>query len=415
MTIFRSEIWKNGRFVRLWAAQLISLVGDQIYLIALPWLVYDVTHSGSSMSLSFAFEMLPYLIFSLLGGVLSDKWNRKHVLVLGNVLAVLPLLLVYLLSQYGVLASWHIYLCSFVLSCIVSLILPAFESAIPSLVERAELVHANSLSEVTNSTMTLLGPLLAGILIALVGARYAVLLNAGSFLFAGLLYLFLRFDERSPRSERLTGSVIFSSFKEGFLFVTRHRMIRIGVALSTLNNITVGAYTVILIFHMRQSMGLSAEATGLVMTLSAVSSLLVSAWLAPNLSQKLSKGLTMVGSLALSGFGIVFVGLSSHMAVLILAQGVYMGAITLFTINWRTLRQEVTPKDMIGRVSGVCRGIAFAGASLGGFLGGVTLTYVHHATLLVIEGVIIALVSLTALRSPLVQSHDVAELEYRSL
>ena len=111
----------------------------------------------------------------------------------------------------------------------------------------------------------------------------------------------------------------------------------------------------------------------------------------------------MIGSLALSGIGIACVGLSGSLVTLILAQGMYMGSITLFTINWRSLRQEITPRNMIGRVSGVCRGIAFAGASIGGFVGGITLAHINHSTLLVVEGLLIFLLSMSVIKSPLGQ------------
>src|SRR5262250_1900370 len=92
----RDRFWRvapnsSREFALLWTAQGISLLGDQLYLLALPLLIYDVTRSGSKMALAFAIEMAPYLLLGMLGGVLSDGWGRKRTMVLGNFMAAIPL------------------------------------------------------------------------------------------------------------------------------------------------------------------------------------------------------------------------------------------------------------------------------------------------------------------------------------
>jgi MFS family permease len=398
LTIFNATIWERNDFVRLWLAQAISLVGDQIYVLALPLLVYTLTHSASQMSVVFAFEMLPFFFCSVLGGVLADKWGRQRSMILGNLLAMLPLLLIFLLHTSGNLHVWHIYGTSFLLSCVVAIILPACESCIPTVVPQAELASANSLIELTLSLTLILGPVLAGGLIGWLGTEGALLIDALSFLVAGLIFLTLHLP---PATIDDTGlSSVFRAFWEGLVYVPKHCILRWGMFMSTLSNIALGAYTAMLIFHMRDKLGLNVEVTGLVLALSNITSLLVAAFGAAHLSRHFPQGLLMIITLALQGLGVMLVGLSSSLLVLAVAQALYTGALTLYTISWRTLRQTVTPNSMIGRVSGVSRGIAYTGASLGGFLGGGLLRAFTPTELFVIDGAIVILVAIVTLLGP---------------
>ncbi|MGB8956301.1 MAG: MFS transporter, partial [Tumebacillaceae bacterium] len=210
-----STIWRKKRFLTLWGAQAISLVGDQIYLLALPLLVYDITKSGTQMSFVFAFEMLPYVVFSLIGGVLSDKWNRKHAMVWGNLLAILPLASIVLLYNLDLLAMWHIYVAAFLLSSVVSIVLPAFEASIPNILNQEELLAGNSLIETTVSGSQILGPIVAGAVIGLFGADIAILINAISFLCSALLFLTIRMEQRQTLAEGSKIKAILASLWEG--------------------------------------------------------------------------------------------------------------------------------------------------------------------------------------------------------
>ena len=408
-TIFHSPMWGHKQFISLWLARTISLIGDQIYLLALPWLTYNLTHSGTKMSFVIAFEMLPFIIFSLVGGVLSDKLNKRYCLIYGNILALLPLLAVYLLYQTGNLEMWHVYTASFVLSSIVAIVLPAFEACIPNMLSKEELVSANSLTESTSSLISILGPLLAGGLIAWIGADVAIIVNGASFLLAGLIFVYTRFDQ--PATNGVTLKQVLRSFAEGLQYVPRHKLLRWGVFMSTCNNLVLGAYSAILIYYMRDDLGFDSGLTGSVMATASVASIIVSSFLAPTLSRRFRKGFLMVLCLGLFGLGVVIVGLSNGIAMLIVGQAVYMGAITLFQINWYSLRQTVVPKDMIGRVSGVCRGIAYFGASIGAFTGGMLLTKFTPSELFLIDGCAVFVISLLAMMGRLFRTDTVVEVE----
>ncbi|KMN42052.1 MFS transporter, partial [Bacillus sp. LK2] len=103
--------------------------------------------------------------------------------------------------------------------------------------------------------------------------------------------------------------------------------------------------------------------------------------------------------------------LSSNLFLLILGQSLYVGSVTLFQINWYSLRQSITPKDYLGRVSGACRGIAYFGASLGSFLGGFLLAKISVSNLFLINGSLVIFVALITMLSKLRYTDTIENLD----
>lgn len=365
--LLTSPIWKERKFVLLWIARCIMLIGSQVYQLALPWMVYDLTKSGTQM-------------------------------------AFVPLAIIFGLYNFNLLEVWHIYIASFILSSLVAIVLPAFESSIPTLVKQEDLVSANALTEMTNSLTSIIGPLVAAAVIATLGVDYAILLNGIGYILAACIFIGVKMELVSKRQGTKFKDILHS-FSEGLSYVPRHPLLRWGVIMSTSNNIVLGAYMTLLIFHMRHKLHLDENKSSLVITISSVVSIVVSMFLAPRISKYVRKGKTMVISLGVFGCGVVFVGFSAGIFSLILSQALYSGAITLFQINWLSLRQTVTPPNMMGRVSGTCRGIAYFGASIGAFLGGFLLKRFDVSDMFIINGGLVILIAvLTSFVSPLFRS-----------
>lgn len=400
-TILNSSIWSHKEFIYLYLGRLIGLLGNQIYLLALPWLVYNISNSGSQMAIVAGFEMLPYIIFSLVGGVLSDKLDKKKIMIYGNILAMIPLVLIFILFETKNIELWHIYISSIIVSSLVAITMPAYEAIIPLIVKEDELISANSLTELTLSLTTILGPAMAGGLISILGADTGVLLNGIAFLIAGIIFSQVKFKRVLQHNPSNNIKELLYFFNDGLSYSVKHPLIKWGIFMSTSNNLILGAYATMLIYYMRDDIGLNASLTGSVIAITGIASAITSAFIAPQLSKKFRKGITMIFSLGLFGIGVVLVGLSDNLLLLILGQGLYVGSVTLFQINWYSLRQSITPKDYLGRVSGACRGIAYFGASLGSFLGGFLLTKVSVSNLFIINGSLVILISLITMISKL--------------
>ncbi|MEH6889648.1 MFS transporter [Bacillus sp. JJ864] len=294
---------------------------------------------------------------------------------------------------------WHIYISSIVISSLVAITMPAYESVIPLTVKEDELISANSLTELTLSVTTILGPAMAGGLISILGADTGILLNGIAFLIAGIIFSQVRLKEIPQSSSSNNVRELLRFFNDGLSYSVKHPLIKWGIFMSTSNNLILGAYAAMLIYYMRDDIGLNASFTGAVIAITGIASAITSAFIAPQLSKKVRKGITMICSLGL--FGVVLVGLSNNLILLIIGQSLYVGSVTLFQINWYSLRQSITPKDYLGRVSGACRGIAYFGASIGSFLGGFLLKKISVANLFLINGSLVVLIAFIAMISKL--------------
>lgn len=247
---------RHRNFALLWFAGLISLTGDWILRIALPFYVYQRTGSVLSMGLMFIATTLPGVVLGSLAGVFVDRWNRKQTLVMASFLQGLLLLL--LLMAQSVEWLWVVYPVAFLESLIAQFFGPAENALLPQLVATERLTEANALNAVNNNLALLIGPVMGGALIGFLGLPGVVLLDSASFLIAGMLIWLISEPGESPGKEGkpagTAATVIVASWKsfwrewlEGLQLVTTDRSIS---ALFVAGGIAVlgeGIFTVLLI------------------------------------------------------------------------------------------------------------------------------------------------------------------------
>ncbi len=195
MQAYLSLLRRNPNYARLWYAQLVSLTGDWFNTIALSALVvaYSPENSGWAISLLLLARTLPPLVISPIAGVLIDRFNRKLLLVWTNYLRVL-VVLGFLVAAQGPEWLWLIYVLSIIQFALSAVFEPGQQAITPSLVGRDDLVTANTLNTVTWSVLLAIGAVLGGVVAAVVGLEVALLIDAITFLVAGLLLSTVRYD-----------------------------------------------------------------------------------------------------------------------------------------------------------------------------------------------------------------------------
>jgi len=172
-------------FALLWSAGLISLTGDWLLLIALPIYVYTLTRSAAVTSTVFLAEFLPQVLLGSVAGVFVDRWDRRRTMVIASglqAIALLPLLAVHAPDRL-----WIVYVVSAAESVLAQFFAPAEQALLPRLVGAEHLVAANALAALNNNVARLVGAPLGGLVAGLFGLGGTVLLDAASFLCAGLL------------------------------------------------------------------------------------------------------------------------------------------------------------------------------------------------------------------------------------
>src|SRR5215212_6920564 len=178
---------RQRNFARLWFGGLISIMGDSVLNVALPFFVYQVSGSTLATAVMVAAELLPRLLFGSVAGVFVDRWDRKNVMILTSVaqgLVILPLLLV-----RSVESIWIVYLVSFLQTTLAMFFGPAENALLPLLVREEELLAANSLNALNNNIARIIGPPIGGVILAAAGLSGVVLFDSVTFLVAGVMLL----------------------------------------------------------------------------------------------------------------------------------------------------------------------------------------------------------------------------------
>jgi MFS family permease len=189
-------VLRQRNFALLWAGGLISMFGDWLLFIALPFYIYDLTGSTLATGAMFIAETLPILLFGSIGGVFADRWDRKKTMIVADLLRAALLLL--LLAVRSPEWLWAIYLVVFIQSSVGQFFNPAKGALTPQLVDESLLMPANSLNSLGIELTRLIGAPLGGALMALLGLPSVVVVDCVSFVVSALLIGLIAV----PRSER---------------------------------------------------------------------------------------------------------------------------------------------------------------------------------------------------------------------
>ena len=183
-----TSLLRQPDFVRLWSAQSISQLGSQVSHLALPLVaVIALDASAFRVALLGTIEMLPFLLFALPAGVWVDRLARRPILVAADIGRALALGSVPLAAVVGHVTIWQLYAVGFVTGTLTVFFDVAYQSFLPSLVAKEQLVEGNSKLELSRSGAQIAGPGLAGLLIDAITAPYAVAVDAASFVVSALL------------------------------------------------------------------------------------------------------------------------------------------------------------------------------------------------------------------------------------
>jgi MFS family permease len=207
----------NIDFWKYWTGQTISNLGSSITLFALPLLVYKLTGSALNLGITIAAEFLPYLLFGLILGAWTDRVDRKRMMIGTDIARAFIIASIPLLYAFGLLAVWWIYVVGFVHATLTICFEAGQFAAIPSLVNRDDLVTANGRIQASYSGASILGPLLAGVLVTVVPLAALMLIDALSFLASSFSLALIRISFNTAEKRERTS--IRSDVVEGLRYV----------------------------------------------------------------------------------------------------------------------------------------------------------------------------------------------------
>jgi MFS family permease len=348
---------RQRNFALLWVSSLISLIGDRALMTALPFYVYEQTGSTLAMAGMFGASYLPTFLFSSVAGVFVDRWDRKRILVVTNLVQSAVMLTLLLIQPTGWL--WVVFLVTFIQMTLAMFTMPAEGALIPNLVAESQLLPANALTGLGNTIARLIGPAAGGVLLGVFGLSSVVFVDSASFLLAALLVLRIAVPARSAAAPpAAVAGTIWSSWRalgrewrEGVQLVRRTRLL---AALFIVMNVTSLGGTLIdplFVPFVQVQLHAGAEARGFLSTIGAVGGLMggvLIGWLGNRIAPRYIVGW---GTLIVGLFMLVIYNqtrLESAAVLICLMTVVVIGANVAAT----SLLQAGTPDQYRGRIYG---------------------------------------------------------------
>jgi len=378
VTLRPDSLWRHRHFMRLWSAQTVSLLGDQISFLALPLTAVLVLHASSlQMGLMVALGGLPSILFGLLIGAWIDRRARKPVLLAADIGRFLLLALIPLLHEFDLLTIGALYVITFFVGFLSLSFDVANRSLLPSLVERTRLIDANGKLELSRSASVIAGPALAGGLVQLLTAPLAIGFDALSFLISALVIKTIDLREEIA-SDQGDEKWLWNEMRGGARFVLAHPVIRAIFATSGTLSFFDTMLEAVFLLYLTRSLGLSAGLIGLIAAAGNVG-FMIGALITP-ITRRLGTGTTIVSGIVLLAAGdLVMPAVNRSIPLLIplLVGGHFLFGLgfTLYNVQQTSARQSLTPNGMLGRMNAGYRflvsGIGPLGALAGGALGGV--------------------------------------------
>ncbi len=339
----RSLLVANGSFRWLWLAHLISMFGDGLYTVALPWLVYKHTGSGVATAITLAAGAIPYIIVSPIAGVYVDRWNRRRTLIGADLLRALILLL----FPLALLAGFNLALVlilAIVLPAIGRFFVPAQRATTPGLVSADELLGANALMEGAGQAAYIVAPAIGGVLIAAAGAVSLLFIDGATFVASALLLGLVAFPGGMRRRDAQGG--FRASLAEGLRTTWRTPALR---TLSLLVAFVICFFaTVPALLPLWVGSG-RPGAYGLLFACFSVGSVLASLALS-RWGRALSRGTLVVAGVFGMCAGTVAFAASYSAAAAAVALATFGAGLSAYNIGVLTLLQRFSPPEVMGRV-----------------------------------------------------------------
>jgi MFS family permease len=386
----RPSLLRHADFLKLWTAETVSLLGTQVTLLALPLVAATILNvSPFEFALLGTIEFLPFIVLSLPAGVWVDRLRRRPIMIVGDVGRAIALSSIPIAFAFNVLTIWQLYVVGFVNGCLTVFFDVAYQSYLPSVVDRDQLVEGNSKLEISRSAAQLIGPGMAGVLIGILKAPFAIILDAASFVVSALFVFAIRRPEPAiPPHDEATGPrpSMRSEIAAGMRYVTGHRWLRSIAATTGTSNFFSNVFGAILILYLIREHGFTAESIGFAFSIGSIGVLLAAltaSWITARVGVGRMLVLTSLG-FSVASLPVPFAPDSLLFAAVALSifVGGYCGV--AWNINQVSLRQAITPTRMQGKMNATMRFIVWGTIPVGSIAGGALASVVGlHTTILI--------------------------------
>lgn len=364
--------WAVPEFRSYVGLRTVAMVGGVLSLVAFPVLVYQLTGRASLTALMAVAESLPYLVVGLPAGALVDRWNRRRVLVVTGLASAALMLSVPVADSVGTLVFAHVLVVGTAVATLWVFADAATFGVLPQIVGRARVASATSTLVTIGTTIGLVGPVAAGVLVTTTSPAVAIGVDGLLYIVVALGMMVLRWSGSEDRAAPTEGSNLRQEIGEGLSFIWAHPVVRWLTVLGAGASLTGGAVTGLLVVIGVEQFALGDDdpVLGWLYAAGAVGTLIAS------LSLTRAQRRFGVGAITTAGYAVMLAALLILSSVTALLPGlvilaVFNFAFTLLIINGIVTRQVVTPDRLQSRVNTTARLIAWGGTPLGAGVAGI--------------------------------------------
>ena len=345
--IFRSLQYRNYRL--FFTGQSVSLIGTWMQRIATPWLVYHMTGSALLLGVVGFAGQIPTFLFSPVAGVLTDRWSRYKVLVITQIISMIQAAVLAVLCLTGMIQIWQIVVLSAILGCVNAFDVPARHSFVIDMVEKKEdLGNAIALNSLMFNGARLIGPSIAGIMLASTSEGICFMLNAVSYIFVIISLLMMRLQLKENKGKE---KQILSELRDGFRYTFGFPPIKHLIILLSISSLMGMSYSVLMPVFAKEILHGGSHTYGFLMGAAGFGALMGALFLASRRSV-LKLGRIVPASSILFGVGLLGLSLSRVFPVSLILM-IFIGlGMMMQTAASNTILQTITDDDKRGRVMG---------------------------------------------------------------
>lgn len=386
---------KNNKNFRLIAvAKFLSDLGSQMQRFGLPWLVYEHTNSGSLMALNFTMTLLPGLLFGIIGGDTADKFSKKKILILGDFFSgFITIFLYYMHVLDPKISVVLIFILTFLLSSISSFYTPAFTAIIPNIVSNNIIISANSVFSIFESIVSLIGPVVATLIIGIVGAWITLLINAVSFILSGIIIINIKYKSHI-KFKKLPETRKKFNFKKVTYIFEEFSWLKFYLYIMSVMYIALGCVGSILQFYFINKLHLKGVSLGATFVLFEFIPVLIASLLVNMLIKNLSYKYSIFISASMFSLSIFGLGLTTNYFIVVLFGIIQNFFGTIALVCWESIRQERIISSKLGMVSGIVVTIQSFLMPLGGIVSSLLLSKIDVQQILKTSGILCFLITL---------------------
>ncbi|KAB3535245.1 MFS transporter [Alkaliphilus pronyensis] len=396
--------------------QLVSLFGSRIYSFAISLYILSVTGSGLNFSLTLALGTLPGVLFGPISGVIADRFDRKKMVVLLDVLSGVVVLGLLAASLIDELSLSYIYITTFLLSTCNVFFNTPLAASIPNLVDDENLTRINSLSHTISSLASIAGPFIGGLVYALIDIRLFLLVNGLSFIISGISEAFIDFKVRDringesktsnkKENDKAKNNRFFTDLMDGLRYIATQKWLMVlGSFVVFFNMLIMMGLSVPVPYIVNEVWGFSSQQFGILNMMFPIGMLMASIVLSilPEVKNNIKRILICLSTFSVAIFIVglltseIFIVLNNTQYLIILTILYLMMAVAAIFINVpvNVTLQRLIPDDMRGRVTGTLGTLGMALSPIGAIVAGALVDSISPWLLPMVSGIIMICITI---------------------